>query len=391
MLRPQKRPTESNILSAAAKVWSRSELNLIIAVINCLDIQTIFKAVFFNLKATVLKGVDDMYTKYLVTGATGFLGRTLVRKLTERGFTVSALVMKSDPLIHSLPDGISVFYGDITDRGFLDEAFQNTGREYCVIHCAGMISIASSPDKSIYRINVQGTENIISLCRLHNVGKLIYVSSVHSIPEKPKGEIITETYDFSPDTVEGDYAKSKAMATNAVLDATGQGINASIVHPSGIIGPGDLSCGNITEMLRAFCAGSFSMSVNGGYDFVDVRDVAAGIIACSQYGKAGSCYILSGHYVTVKELLSTAASLTSRKPPLLCAPLFLARLIAPFYEARSIRKNQKPFFTPYSISVLGSNGLFSHEKATTELGYSPRELSETLRDTIVWMRENLTD
>ena len=144
-------------------------------------------------------------------------------------------------------------------------------------------------------------------------------------------------------------------------------------------------------MLRAFCAGSFSMSVNGGYDFVDVRDVAAGIIACSQYGKAGSCYILSGHYVTVKELLSTAASLTSRKPPLLCAPLFLARLIAPFYEARSIRKNQKPFFTPYSISVLGSNGLFSHEKATTELGYSPRELFETLRDTIVWMRENLTD
>ena len=181
------------------------------------------------------------------------------------------------------------------------------------------------------------------------------------------------------------------MATNAVLGATGQGINASIVHPSGIIGPGDLSCGNITEMLRAFCAGSFSMSVNGGYDFVDVRDVAAGIIACSQYGKAGSCYILSGHYVTVKELLSTAASLTSRKPPLLCAPLFLARLIAPFYEARSIRKNQKPFFTPYSISVLGSNGLFSHEKATAELGYSPRELFETLRDTIEWMRENLTD
>ena len=74
MLRPQKRPTESNILSVAAKVWSRSELNLIIAVINCLDIQTIFKAVFFNLKAIVLKGVDDMYTKYLVTGATGFLG-----------------------------------------------------------------------------------------------------------------------------------------------------------------------------------------------------------------------------------------------------------------------------------------------------------------------------
>ena len=122
-------------------------------------------------------------------------------------------------------------------------------------------------------------------------------SSVHAIPEKPKGCIITEDCEFSPGLVDGDYAKSKATATELVFDAAKRGLNASIVFPSGIIGPGDIQGGSFTSMAKSFLSGKLPFAVRGGYDFVDVRDVAKGILACSESGEPGKGYILSGHYV----------------------------------------------------------------------------------------------
>lgn len=121
--------------------------------------------------------------------------------------------------------------------------------------------------------------------------RLVYVSSVHAIPEKPAPETITEPDRFAPDEILGDYGKSKAMATALVLEAAQSGLNASVVLPSGILGPGDLARGNMTRMLLSFCRGRLPLGVKGGYDFVDVRDVAAGVLACTERGKAGECYI----------------------------------------------------------------------------------------------------
>ena len=104
-----------------------------------------------------------------------------------------------------------------------------------------MISIASNPGNRITKINVEGTANIIELCKEYHIGKLIYVSSVHALPETPAGQPICEVSHLSPDAVFGAYGKSKAAATQLILDAAGCGLNASVVHPSGIIGPGDLS------------------------------------------------------------------------------------------------------------------------------------------------------
>ena len=108
--------------------------------------------------------------------------------------------------------------------------------------------------------------NILKFCSQCGVGKLVYVSSVHAIPEKPKGTEIAETTTFSPELVRGDYAKSKAMATALVLQAAKEGLNASVVFPSGIIGPGDLGKGSITNMLLSFLAGKLPLAVKGGYD-----------------------------------------------------------------------------------------------------------------------------
>lgn len=327
-----------------------------------------------------------MYQNYLITGATGFLGRAVLQLLLAHSCRVLALVKNSDPLICTLPNHVAVFYGDLTDKESLRDFFAAGGDSFCVLHCAGIVSIASKPDEAIYRVNVQGTRNIVDLSREFGAGRLIYVSSVHAIPEKPAPEAITEPDRFAPDEILGDYGKSKAMATALVLEAAQNGLNASVVLPSGIIGPGDLARGNMTRMLLAFCRGQLPLGVNGGYDFVDVRDVAVGLLACAERGKAGECYILSGHYTTIQDMFALTASQLDRKAPKLCVPATLASCAAPVFEKIALLRGERPFFTPYAIAVLRSNGRFSNAKATAMLGYHARPLRETLQSMILWFQ-----
>ena len=244
-----------------------------------------------------------MYDKYLVTGATGFLGRAVVEALARRGARVHALVLHDDPYINLLPKEVHTVIGDVYAENSLTDFFADADSRTCVIHCAGVVSVASRPGSRLYQVNVGGTWRVLRQCMEHDVGKMVYVSSVHAIPEKPKGCIITEDCEFSPGLVDGDYAKSKATATELVFAAAERGLNASIVFPSGIIGPGDLQGGSFTSMAKSFLAGKLPLAVRGGYDFVDVRDVAKGILDCSESGELGKGYILSGHYVTIRKML----------------------------------------------------------------------------------------
>ena len=327
-----------------------------------------------------------MYQTYLITGATGFLGRAVLQLLLAHSCRVLALVMDKDPLAYTIPENVTVFCGDLTDKDTLRSFFAAGGDNFCVLHCAGLISIASKPDEALYAVNVQGTQNIVDLCREFGASRLIYVSSVHAIPEKPAPETITEPDRFAPDEILGDYGKSKSMATALVLEAAQSGLNASVVLPSGILGPGDLARGNMTRMLLAFCRGRLPLGVKGGYDFVDVRDVAVGVLACAERGKAGECYILSGHYTTIQDMFSLTASQLGRKAPKFCVSATLASCAAPVFEKIAQLRGERPFFTPYSIAVLRSNGHFSNAKAVGALGFHARPLRETLQSMILWFQ-----
>lgn len=326
-----------------------------------------------------------MFDKYLVTGATGFLGRAVAEELVRRKAQVHALVLHDDPCIHLLPKEVHTVIGDVCDKGSLSDFFADADSRTCVIHCAGIVSVASRPGPRLYQVNVGGTWRVLRQCMAHDVGKMVYVSSVHAIPEKPKGCIITEDCEFSPGLVDGDYAKSKAAATELVFDAAERGLNASIVLPSGIIGPGDLQGGSFTSMAKSFLAGKLPLAVRGGYDFVDVRDVANGILACSESGEPGKGYILSGCYVTIRRMLQLVGKAAKLKHRPICLPLGLARLAAPYYERRSLRERKPLFFTPYSVSVLASNGQFSHAAASECFAYQPRPIEETLEDMTAWL------
>ena len=326
-----------------------------------------------------------MFDKYLVTGATGFLGRAVAEELVRRKVQVHALVLHDDPYINLLPKEVHTVIGDVYAENSLTDFFADADSRTCVIHCAGIVSVASRPGSRLYQVNVGGTWRVLRQCMKRNVGRLIHVSSVHAIPEKPKGCIITEDCEFSPGLVDGDYAKSKAAATELVFDAAERGLNASIVFPSGIIGPGDLQGGSFTSMAKSFLAGKLPLAVRGGYDFVDVRDVARGILACSESGEPGKGYILSGCYVTIRRMLQLVGKAAKLKYRSICLPLGLARLAAPYYERRSLRERKPLFFTPYSVSVLASNGQFSHAAASKCFAYQPRPMEETLWDMTVWL------
>ena len=256
---------------------------------------------------------------YIVTGAAGHLGSYVVKELLARGEEVRAFVLpweKIPPHVDHNRHLITRYAGDVRFRQTLDQLFINEeDAEFTVIHCAGLITISLGKDSRVYSVNVDGTANVIAACQKHRIRRLVYVSSVHAIPLLPRGQVMREVSFFSPDRVMGYYAKTKAMATQLVLDAGKEGLDALVVHPSGIIGPNAQKSGNIAQMITAFLRGQFRAVIKGGYDFVDVRDVAAGVVSAADRGRPGECYILSTRWIGMGELLDElAACIPGRSP-----------------------------------------------------------------------------
>ena len=260
----------------------------------------------------IASGGVIMNKTFIVTGGSGFLGNNVIRKLIAQGETdVRALVMPGDKA-QSLQDlDCRIYYGDVTKKETLDEIFDvGQNSEVYVIHCAAVVYIKSGKNPIVREVNVGGTMNVVDKV-LEKNAKLVYVNSVHSIPEKPNGGVMEEIYDFSPDRVKGIYAKSKAECAALVLSAVEKrGLNACIVQPSGIIGPADYGHSHLTQLIIDFCNHKLTACVKGGYDFVDVRDVADGIISACYNGKKGNCYILSNKFITVKQLLDTISEVS---------------------------------------------------------------------------------
>ena len=313
------------------------------------------------------------------------MGGVVTQRLLDKGEDVRVFLFSSRK---DVPEAAKPYYGDIRDKDSLRPCFEDLGgRELVVIHCAGIVTIASKFEQSVYDVNVTGTKNIVDLCAEYGASKLVYVSSVHAIPEQPRGTVMTEISDFDPEKVVGLYAKTKAEATAYVLRAAGEGLEACVVHPSGIVGPYDHGRGHLTTLVIDYYKRALTSGVNGGYDFVDVRDVAEGILFACGKGRRGQCYILSNRYFKIEEILTMLHEITGKKRIRSFLPIWFVKLTAPLAELYYKILRQTPLFTSYSIYTLDSNAAFSHEKATEELGYTTRDMKTTLTDTVNWLRE----
>ncbi len=320
---------------------------------------------------------------YIITGAAGHLAGTVIQYLRREDCHIRGLILPSE---EGTDDAQVTYYrGDVTRPETLRPLFADIEcNEVIVIHTAGLISIAEEVTPDLYNVNVTGTRNIIDLCVRHHVKRLVYVSSVHAIPEDG-ARPITEAESFSKDKVTGAYAATKAEATQAVIDAAAKGLDAVVVQPSGIIGPYDEGNNHMVQLIKMYITGKLPAGVIGGYDFVDVRDVAQGILQAVDKGKSGSTYILSNRYFTIRELLEYARQVTGGSKKIYL-PITWARAFVPFFEWLAKITRTRPLYTKYALFTISSNGHFSHDKATTELDYRPRDMRQTIADTIHFLK-----
>ncbi len=323
---------------------------------------------------------------WIVTGAAGLLGNNLVRELLARGHRVRACVKEQDPpALAGLDCEVVTF--DVLDVDSVVRAFTHpAGSAAWVVHCAGVVSITGKVSAAVHEVNVGGVHNVLLACSQTGIERLAHISSVHAIPEPQPPRIITEldrASDFDPDLVVGEYAKTKAEATASVLAA--DDLWRVILFPSGIIGPNDFGDTHLTRMVRDAANGRLTSVVEGCYDFVDVRDVATGIIAAIEQDENGRTYILSGHQTSVSELVDAVLRAAARKLRPTKLPMWFARLTAPLAELFYKIRGTAPLYTSYSLYTLQAQCDFSHSRATSELGYQPRPLQQTINDTVAWL------
>jgi dihydroflavonol-4-reductase len=321
----------------------------------------------------------------LVTGAAGHVGSALVRELLADGETVRALAMPGEDIAGLRGLGVQIVVGDVLDPSSLQMAL--TGVE-AVYHLAGIISIMPGKDAPMRQVNVVGTANVARLARLAGVRRMVYVSSIHALARPPRGVPIDETVPFDPHNSAGEYDRTKAEASLVILEEVRRGLDAVIVCPTGIMGPFDFRGGAMGRQMRQWMKPGKHLIIDGHFDFIDVRDVARGMILACRKGRRGQTYLLSGERISVGQLVSRVREVSGTSGMLVRIPSWVATVGSVLVTAAARLLRKKPQFTTYALETLRSNSLISGAKARDELGLHPRRIAETIADTVRWLEEN---
>jgi dihydroflavonol-4-reductase len=319
----------------------------------------------------------------VVTGASGHIGINLVRALVAEKRSVRAMAHQNHQVLEGL--GAVIVQGDVTEVESLTSAFKEAEVVY---HAAGVISLLRNEWPLVEKINVQGTRNVIEACRRSDVKRLVHFSSIHAINPEPLDVPVDENHPLIAGHKYPPYDLSKAEGQREVRKAIAAGLNAVIVNPTGVLGPYDYQPSFFGTALLTLANGQMPALIDGGFDWVDARDVAQGAITAEQKAPTGNEYLLSGHWVSMREIGDIMKEISDASIPGFVCPMPVARFGAPFATVYSRIFKKRPIFTSVSLNALRSNRNISHEKATNELGYQPRPFKETLIDTMKWFEQN---
>ena len=318
-----------------------------------------------------------------ITGASGHVGSTLVRELNHQKNNLKLLVHQDKKGLEGLT--YTAVKGNILDTSAVHELCRDVD---VMFHLAAQITIDRRNRDLVYKTNVEGTRNVIHACLDNKVPRLIHFSSIHALNPYPLDEVLDENRSLV-DNKHGLYDQSKAEGQRLVKEhVQSSGLNAVILNPTAIIGPYDYRSSFLGQALRLIYKGSLPMLVPGGYDWVDVRDVVHAAINAIQMGEKGESYLLSGTYMTLKELSLLVQEITPHKTPKTTVPTAIARIGLPFISLYARIKAEDPLYTSESLSILKEcNPLIRNEKAKKELDFNPRPLKETLIDTFNWQKD----
>lgn len=319
----------------------------------------------------------------VVTGASGHLGINLVRALATEKRPVRALVHFNRHTLEGLE--VEVVQGDISDVESLSRAFDGAKVVY---HLAAVISLLKTDWPRLEKVNVFGTRNVVEACHRCGVKRLIHFGSIHALDQKPFDTPVDESRPLIEGQQYSPYDRSKAAGEKEVRKGIENGLDAVIIHPTGIIGPYDFQPSHFGAALLSMANGKMIALINGGFDWVDARDVVEGAIQAEKIAPTGSEYLLSGHWVSIPEIAIMMKEIIDAPIHDFVCPMPLARFVAPIATTYNRLLGRRALYTNVALRALNSNRQISHEKANRELGYQPRPFKETLVDTMKWFELN---
>lgn len=324
--------------------------------------------------------------KCLITGATGFIGSNIVKALLKKDFHVQAL-LRSGSNAQNLKDlKIEIKYGDLLDYKSLENAAK--GCDF-FFHVAAHYSFWDLSKDLIYKINVEGTKNLLTAAANAGAKKVVYTSTVGCIGLPGNGAPGNENTPFNLSTLSNSYKHSKYLAEKEALAFFNKGLPVVIVNPSAPIGPGDIKPTPTGKIIVDFLNRKMPAYLDTGLNLIDVRDCAAGHVLALEKGKPGERYILGNQDLSFREILLLLEEITGLKAPKLKIPYSVALLSAYVSEWISDYITKTPPLVPVGGVKMAKHFMyFDSSRAVKELGLPQNPVKKALEDAVAWYKEN---
>lgn len=327
--------------------------------------------------ANKTKFILNLSSKILVTGGTGFLGAYIIKELVQQGYHVRA-IRRQNRFPFFIPaeivNAVEWVDGDILDIVSLDEAMQGID---AVIHAAGKVSFRSADRSEMFKINIEGTANLVNTAIENNIQKFVHISSISAIGRTKNGDTVDEKKKWESSRFHTHYAISKHYAELEVWRGMGEGLNVSIANPSTVLGYGDWNTSSCAIFKNAYK--EFPWYTRGTNGFVDVEDVAKAVVALLQLEKGGERYILNGENWPFRKLFDTIAKGFSKKLPSKEATPFLGEMAWRLEKIRSYFSGKPPLLTKETAKIAHTVTYFDNSKILAALpGFRFTPLTETI-------------
>ena len=320
----------------------------------------------------------------LITGSSGHVGSNLIRKLSQLDYKIRCIDFDGDHRAYEGYD-VEVIKGDITKKESLDEIF--TGVDV-VFHTAALINLDRRFRSAIELVNIEGTRNVCDVALGKGVKKLIHFSSVDAFYRFPIEEPLLEDRKLIEDQKDMPYDYSKAEGQRIVYEFCKKGLDASIIHPTSIVGPNDFKPGLPMQAFVDMANGKRKLMPNWGYNFIDVRDLCDAAISAVENGKTGQNYIIGGEYHMYLYIGELMGEQLSKNVVYGALPEFITYLPLPFEYIRALITNKPRVLTLDAIHTAQTgNKVVPSSLARQELGHSPRPFKETIYDTVEFFQK----
>jgi len=320
----------------------------------------------------------------LITGSSGHVGSNLIRELSKQDYKIRCIDFDGDYRAYEGFD-VEVVKGDITNKDSLHSVFKNVD---IVFHTAALINLDRRYEKQIRQVNVEGTRNVCEAAVKAGVKKFIHFSSVDAFYRFPIEEPLLESRNLIDDPNAVPYDLSKADGQKIVLKFCEKDLDASIIHPTSIVGPNDFKPGLPMQEMVNLANGKRKLVPNWGYNFVDVRDLCITAISAVKLGRTGQNYIVGGEYHLYSYIAELMKQQLGRTVLLATIPDFVSYLGLPYEYIKSLITGKPRVLTIDTLHTgKTGNKVVPSTLAREELGHNPRPLEETIYDMVSFFQK----